>query len=135
MASTPFVAPPEPVWLMLDGLQGVRRSGTGWMARCPAHLDRVASLSVAAGDDGRALVYCHAGCNTDAILAAAGLAPADLFEPRPTSTKQVRATRRQKPSARPTLYVIRNRTGEPVAIHERIDTPPGKRMSWRLPDG
>jgi len=33
-----------------------------YTARCPAHDDRVASLSVAKGSDGRALVKCFAGC-------------------------------------------------------------------------
>ena len=66
----------------LNTLHGVRRSGAGWMARCPAHEDRQASLSVAAGDDGRALVHCHAGCSIGAVTGAVGLTPAELCEPR-----------------------------------------------------
>jgi putative DNA primase/helicase len=134
MAAQSHVAQSEPVRLILTGLQGVRRSGSGWMARCPTHDDRQASLSVTAGNDGRALVYCHAGCKTDAILAAAGLAPADLFEPRATPILPAHSARRQ-PSVRPALYVIRTPDGQPVAIHERLDTASGKRMTWRLPDG
>ena len=42
-------------------LDGVKRSGDGWGARCPAHDDRHASLSVAVGAEGRVLLNCHAG--------------------------------------------------------------------------
>jgi putative DNA primase/helicase len=55
------------------------RAGGGWMARCPAHDDRHASLSIGAGDDGRVLLHCHARCTPDAICAAAGLELRDLF--------------------------------------------------------
>lgn len=48
-------------------------------ARCPAHEDRSPSLSVAEGADGRALLHCHAGCETAAIVAALGLSWSDLF--------------------------------------------------------
>jgi hypothetical protein len=40
----------------LTRLQGVKQGGSGWTARCPAHEDREASLSVGLGDDGRILV-------------------------------------------------------------------------------
>lgn len=47
---------------------GGRKSGAGWMARCPAHEDGTPSLSI--GDaDGRVLVYCHAGCSQERVLA------------------------------------------------------------------
>jgi len=56
-----------------------RRNGTGWMARCPAHEDRNASLSISEGNDRRILLHCHAGCRTETILAALGLEPRELF--------------------------------------------------------
>ena len=46
-----------------------KRNGKGWSARCPAHDDRRPSLSVSEGDDGRALVFCQAGCATAEALA------------------------------------------------------------------
>ena len=55
------------------------RAHDGWMARCPAHDDRRASLSIGAGHDGRVLLHCHAHCTPDAICAAAGLELRDLF--------------------------------------------------------
>src|ERR1700694_1970852 len=54
------------------------RARGGWMARCPAHDDRRASLSIAVGHDGRVLLHCHARCTPDAICAAAGLEVRDL---------------------------------------------------------
>lgn len=64
-----------------------RQAGTGWSARCPAHEDRRSSLSIGIGAAGQLLLMCHAGCTLDAILAAAHLAPADLFPAKPTTTK------------------------------------------------
>jgi len=61
-----------------------KRVGAGWSCRCPAHDDRNPSLSIHAGDDGRALVHCHRGCTVDAVCGAIGLRPADLFTPDPS---------------------------------------------------
>lgn len=57
----------------------VRRIQGGWQVTCPAHEDRTPSLAVTAGDDDRVLLHCHAGCEVDAVVAADGLTPADLF--------------------------------------------------------
>ena len=65
--------------VVLTRLERVRRSGDGWVARCPAHEDRSPSLSVREGGDGRVLVYCHAGCCTEDVVAAIGLSMRDLF--------------------------------------------------------
>src|SRR5437867_3351960 len=56
-----------------------RRSGKGWLAKCPAHDDRNPSLSINEGTDGRALLKCQAGCDTNDVLAALGMTPRDLF--------------------------------------------------------
>ena len=61
---------------------GGHRAGATWMARCPAHEDRTPSLSIAAGDDGRVLLHCWAGCRTRDIVAALGLQWSDLFPAR-----------------------------------------------------
>jgi len=49
------------------------------MAHCPAHEDKNRSLSITEGDDGRVLLYCHAGCSTEDIVRALGLTMSDLF--------------------------------------------------------
>lgn len=67
---------------LLTRLEHVRKSGRGHVARCPAHEDRTASLSVAEADDGRVLVHCFAGCRAADVVAAVGLELADLFPER-----------------------------------------------------
>lgn len=71
-----------PVGVLLSRLERVRKSGRGYTARCPAHEDRSASLSIAEGNDGRALVKCFAGCEVLAVVRALGLEVADLFPQR-----------------------------------------------------
>ena len=53
-----------------------------WMARCPAHDDAKASLSVKRGTEQPVLLHCFAECERDAILAAIGLTLADISKPR-----------------------------------------------------
>jgi hypothetical protein len=57
----------------------MRKAGSGWIANCPAHEDRLPSLSITEGDDGRLLLHCFAGCQVHDILAAVGLQVGDLF--------------------------------------------------------
>jgi hypothetical protein len=68
--------------VLLDRLDGVRRSGRGYVAKCPAHTDRTASLSVAESDNGTVLLHCFAGCTPAAVLLACGLSLGDLFPER-----------------------------------------------------
>jgi AAA domain/Toprim domain len=69
---------------LLDKLRdnGVVNENNGRaMARCPAHDDNRASLSVGPRRDGKgAIVYCHAGCDTADIVGALGLSMTDLFD-------------------------------------------------------
>lgn len=81
-----------------DRLHG-RRTGSGWEARCPAHDDQHASLTIRDGDRS-VLVKCHAGCAFPAILAALGLTTADLRHEAPAPAP---------PAAAP--------LGEPVATY------------------
>ncbi len=60
-------------------LEKVTRTGQGYMACCPAHDDHVQSLSTRESDDGKILLKCHAGCQTELILEKIGLAWSDLF--------------------------------------------------------
>jgi DNA primase len=67
------VAKPETMsTLVVDVAQrfNARRSGKGYLARCPAHDDRKASLSISEGRDGRVLLKCFAGCAFDQIVSA-----------------------------------------------------------------
>jgi len=65
---------------LLGQLKNVKPRGQGqYMARCPAHPDKTASLSVKCCDDGRVLLHCFAGCQPDDILGAVGLEFSHLF--------------------------------------------------------
>lgn len=81
----PPTLPPDgrvrPIDRVLSHLQGVRRNGAGYMAKCPHHSDRHASLSIKEGDGGVVLLRCHAGCGTADVVVSAGLAFGDLFPP------------------------------------------------------
>jgi len=63
---------------VLERLDGVRQTPTGWAARCPAHDDRSPSLSIRIGERGRVLLYDFRGCTFSEITQALGLTPKDL---------------------------------------------------------
>jgi hypothetical protein len=70
---------------LLQHLSGVRQYGNQrWMAKCPAHEDKHASLSIREKDDGVLLIYDFGGCPTHTVLDSLGLTAADLF---PESTR------------------------------------------------
>ncbi|MGC4960073.1 AAA family ATPase [Gordonia sp. DT101] len=59
----------------------VKDDGRKASAPCPAHDDTNPSLSVAIGKTGdRAVIHCHAGCDTREILDALNLTDRDLFD-------------------------------------------------------
>lgn len=64
---------------ILDRLDGVKRAGKGWKAKCPAHDDSDPSLSLREADDGRVLLHCFAQCSAYDIVSAVGLELSDLF--------------------------------------------------------
>lgn len=67
---------------ILDRFEGARRlRDDEWMVLCPAHGDRNPSLHVT-HREGRWLLYCHAGCELEDVLARAGLEQRDLFDER-----------------------------------------------------
>lgn len=74
---------------------GGRKVGRDWVARCPAHADRVPSLSISVGNSGKVLIHCHAGCTQERVIQA--LRACGLWLP---GRQQVRAI---KKPATPTL--------------------------------
>lgn len=100
--------------ILLSRLEGVRKSGRGWLARCPAHTDKSASLSIAEGDNGTVLLHDFAGCEPADVLAAVGLTLGDLFPKR-----YLRAmTRAERSDLRVMAQVPRWKAALNVAIHE-----------------
>lgn len=77
---------PAPIDLIRERLTDAdcnpRKAGRQTNARCPAHEDSTASLTLSEGRDGRVLLHCFAGCQTDDVLRALGLELRDLFPPR-----------------------------------------------------
>lgn len=69
----------DPLSQVLDRLDGVHRSGDGWSARCPAHDDRQASLSIRRGNTREVLLKCHAGCEPEMIVLRTGLDPREIL--------------------------------------------------------
>jgi hypothetical protein len=146
-----------PLETLLARLRGAKKAGNGWSARCPSHDDRRASLSIAQGDDGTALVKCHAGCDSAAILAAVGLKLADLFpakagktptgngKPTPgvrtfaTANDAVADLERQH-GKQSGMWTYHDAQGDPVGAVVRWDTTQGKEIrpvtrhgdAWRI---
>jgi hypothetical protein len=89
---------------VIDHLKGVQKQANGWTAKCPAHDDGHASLSVS-HRDGKWLLHCHAGCSVDAVVAALGLKLSDLFDSD---------TRKPKPNGKAFVaeYIYRTADGE-----------------------
>jgi hypothetical protein len=129
-----------------------KRNGKGWSARCPAHEDRRPSLSVTEGDDGRALVRCHAGCTVDAICDAVGLRVADLMPANPstasTSTEipessgnwQYRRRRQSKSyeTANAAVAALERQYGKRSSLwtyHDAKSDPVGVIVRWEKPGG
>lgn len=67
-----------------------------FQARCPAHDDSSASLSVKQGDDARVLLNCFAGCPSSEIVAALGLEMRDLFVPSLPGARRPPTKRRSR---------------------------------------
>lgn len=62
----------------LSHFQEVKKSGSGYIMKCPAHDDHDPSLSVKFDGD-KILLNCFAECETEDILKAVGLKLSDLY--------------------------------------------------------
>lgn len=77
---------PDPT-LSLDefllALQGVQKAGANYKARCPAHDDHTASLSITTSATGAILLKCFAGCTYHDIITKLGLSSKQLAPSHP----------------------------------------------------
>ena len=96
-------------------------SGTGFVARCPAHEDHNPSLSVDLSD-GKVLWNCFAGCTQDAVGKALGI----IGEPAPPRT------RKKKPAVNTWHY--RTVKGADIVVTRRV-AKNGKKTFVRSPTG
>jgi 5S rRNA maturation endonuclease (ribonuclease M5) len=90
-------------------------------AQCPSHSDRTPSLSVTEQADGKILLLCHAGCETEDVLAAIGLEWRDLFADNGNGHRDEEA-----------VYRYLDEQGKPLFEVVRFT---GKQFRQRLPDG
>lgn len=107
---------------------GSKITNGGNAATCPAHEDHAPSLSIGQRRDGDGvLMQCHAGCQTDDVLAVLGLAPADLFDnPREPGTR---------PEGRPRTVATYPYTDEQgTLLYEKVRLEP-KTFRQRRPEG
>ena len=102
----------------LNNLSCVTGGNNQYSARCPAHDDRTASLSISSGQDGKILLHCHAGCTVPHILNAMNLTEKDLFPPR--EHVHNRGNRKQEAE-----YIYHNAQGCPIL----------KKIKYRYEDG
>jgi hypothetical protein len=143
----------KPVELVLERAEGVRKDGAGWLVSCPlpghgkGYGDRKPSVSVAEGEDGRALVLCRAGCQTGAVLDGWGLKMRDLFldgGPREDNDKFERVSLCSGATVQPpfTLGVYAELKRLPVDFLKGLGLAdkkhaggPAVRIPYRNPDG
>jgi P4 family phage/plasmid primase-like protien len=74
------------------------KTANGFSAKCPAHDDGTASLSISTGHDGRTLLKCFAGCTSEAICSALGLKLSDLFANDGHANKRNGSPAKSKPA-------------------------------------
>jgi len=74
---------------LLRRLRNVKRNGKGHTALCPAHDDKVRSLSVREAGH-KILLHCFAGCSVKEVCAALGIEVADLFTDHHSSNPRSR---------------------------------------------
>ncbi len=122
----------------------VRQTVSGWSARCPAHEDRQASLSIAEGDAGRVLLKCHAGCDHKKIVAALGLEERDLFDADSTRPATPKKSSSSKPATKSgKAYATADEAqeayertlGKPATVHKYLDeygVHVGSVIRWQL---
>ena len=73
---------------ILERLDAVKQTGRHqWQARCPAHEDHKASLSISTGDNGKVLLHCHAACPFEDVKEALGLSNGEVMGGEPTRSK------------------------------------------------
>ena len=106
----------------LRNVTGPSASGE-YMARCPCHDDKTASLSVtekASAKDGKRRIYlcCHAGCQGSAVMAALGVKPRDLIVDGDNGDRPVYGQPPEAPKG--------------VAVHQAKETGPSRKEEPRI---
>jgi putative DNA primase/helicase len=114
---------------LLSRLQSVKQTPNGWQAKCPAHEDKKASLSISISGDGVILTHCHAGCDFKSIIAALGMESRDFFPPKLKAVDGGKSKPKKKVVAR---YDYRDENGD--LLYQKIRYDP-KEFRIRRTDG
>lgn len=134
----------DPIQLVLSKLPDAKQNGRGWLARCPAHKDQHASLSISEGVTGAALLHCHAGCPFADIVRALHLKPSDLAavaqhnDATPTARKAARRQGKTYPSCAEAVAALEKQHGPRAQLwtyHDANGEPCGVVVRWNRPDG
>lgn len=100
-----------------------KKSGVGYISKCPAHDDASPSLSITEKGE-KILLFCHAGCSVEDICGQLGIELSDLFPDRGNGrgrSERIAAT-----------YDYRDPSG--TLRHQTVRYDP-KRFTQRRPDG
>lgn len=76
-----------------------KTDATQYSARCPAHDDSNASLSIGVKGDGTIGLHCHAGCQVGDVCEALGVTASDLFPKNAKAKPRAPARRASKPAS------------------------------------
>ena len=133
---------------MLQGVSGPNSSGE-YTAKCPAHQDRTASLTVTAKNspkDGKERIYlcCHAGCENGAVMQALGITAKDLVvnpEPAVPAAKKSGKGKRPKDNSEFRIQNSELNDGEApggLVIHQAVEPVKEEKdelvPDWEHPD-
>ena len=133
---------------MLQGVSGPNSSGE-YTAKCPAHQDRTASLTVTAKNspkDGKERIYlcCHAGCENGAVMQALGITAKDLVvnpEPAVPAAKKSGKGKRPKDNSEFRIQNSELNDGEApggLVIHQAVEPVKEEKDAlvpdWEHPD-
>lgn len=111
-----------------NALVVVRRRGEQRDALCPAHDDRSSSLVYGPGEHGNAVMFCHAGCDTTAVLTALGMSSRELM-----GTPYVEASYAYTDAAGDLLWTV-ERWANPKDFRVRPGLPPSTdRVLYAMP--
>lgn len=102
-------------------LGACKSAGSGYLARCPSHDDKVASLSISERPGGGVLVHCHAGCSQESVIDS--LRDLQLWDSKSTMY-----------SAPIVVATYEYRDAEGLLIYRKVRTDP-KGFYQERPDG
>jgi hypothetical protein len=114
-----------------------RKSGSGYVACCPAHEDKTPSLSLRDADDGTVLVYCFVGCSQRAVIDALrqrGLWPERerrWLSPAEWREQQQYAEKMRQEMREARFFAV---AFEPLAELALEELPPIEEADWDIPD-